>query len=236
MKKIYYIIILIVFLIFLYYFASSLPSFTEKIFVIASDSINSSTFSSVGTFGFKSTLERTDLLNEMININSQFIKDPPIKFPKVNDDIKYFYKLEKCFTNFNDYYLAKIKVQEALVNELKNLCSATSSLSDDELKQYFSSNTEYLNKKWGVDNFNDFSDLVLTIKELDGKEIISYELEESYFYISSNNTVNFRIILTPSDNVPVYVAGIIEIYNSNNYQTSPLVRFWGTKTLGGGIF
>ena len=44
---------------------------------------------------------------------------------------------------------------------------------------------KYLGEKWGIDNFNDFYEFVLTIKELNGKEITSYELEESYFYIES---------------------------------------------------
>lgn len=232
MKKLYYLIVGVVIIIFLYFIFSSLPTFLTKFTTVAQNSINTSSFSSSGSFGYKATSEREDLLKEMISINSNFIKNPPISFPKNNDDIKYFYKLTKCFSNFKTYYIAKLKVKDVLFNELPILLKNTSSLNETDLKTYFNNNATYLDNKWGINNFNDFFELVLTIKELNGKEITSYELEESYFYIESLKTANFRIIITPSDNTPIYIAGVIDVYGNTKHQTAPAVKFLGT-VLGG---
>lgn len=232
MKKIYYIIIFVTIIIFAYFLISELPSFSNKLTTITSNVVNSSNFSSTGTFSFKSTPERLELLNEIFTINSQFIKNPPIDFPKEKDEIKYFFKLAKYFPSFKTYYIAKLKVQDTLTNELPLLYKNTSNLSEAELKTYFNNNITYLETKWGIKNFNDFYELILTIKELNNLEITSYELEESYFTLPEQGTINFRIILTPKNNTPIYLAAISEIYNSNEYQVAPLVRFFGT-VLGG---
>jgi len=233
MKKIYYIIIGITIAMFLYWVVSSLPALLTKFTIVTQNSIGNSSFSSSGSFAYKSTPERTDLIEEMISINSDFIKNPPVPFPEEKNTIKNFYKLTKCFPNFKTYYIAKLKVTDTLFNELPVLLNATSSLTELELQKYFNSNTKYLGEKWGVNNFNDFYEVVLTIKQLNGKEIASYALEESYFYMPKLGTTNFRIIITPNDNdIPVYIAGIAEVYNKSDYQDAPVIKFLGT-VLGG---
>lgn len=232
MKKLYYIVIAIGVIVFAYFIVSSLPEFSKKFLTVANDSINNSSFSYTGSFAFKSTPEREDLVKEMININSKFITDPPLSFPDTKNDIKYFYKLENYFPEFKYYYITKLKVQDTLFNELPLLYNNTYSLSKDELQTYFNTNIQYLVEKWGVNNFDEFYDLVLTIKELNGENVSKYELEESYFYMANKGAVIFRIILTTESNSSVYLAVKSEVYNSTDYQSSPVVKFIGT-VLGG---
>jgi len=137
MKKIYYIIIGITIAMFLYWVVSSLPALLTKFTIVTQNSIGNSSFSSSGSFAYKSTPERTDLIEEMISINSDFIKNPPVPFPEEKNTIKNFYKLTKCFPNFKTYYIAKLKVTDTLFNELPVLLNATSSLTELELQKYF---------------------------------------------------------------------------------------------------
>ena len=232
MKKIYYIVVAVVVIIFAYFLISELPSFSNKLITVTSNAADNSKFSYTGTFAFKSTPERFELLNEMLNINSKFINNPPLAFPAPKNEIKNFYKLEKYFPDFKTYYITKLKVTDAIINELPLLHKNTSNLTEEELKVFFDNNTTYLETKWGINNFNDFYDLILTINEFDNLKKSSYELEESYFTMPNQGSVNFRLILSQENNTQIYLAAISEVYNSTNFQTNPVVKFFGT-VLGG---
>lgn len=228
MKKVYYSIVAIGVIVFTYWLFKSLPSFSTKLIAVTTDTINSTSFSSSGSFRFKSTPERTDLLQQMVYINTEFIKNSPnkIKEPKY---LKKFYKLEKFFPNFKNYYAAKLKVQNAIYTELPLLYSSTASLSELELRTYFDSNTSYLEKKWGINDFTEFTNIVSTIKQTNGNKVISCELEDSYFYIPEQNILSYRIILTLENKTNIYLAVNVHIYDFSDHQSVPLVRFLGTE-------
>ena len=53
-----------------------------------------------------------------------------------------------------------------------------------------------------------------------------------YFHFQKQGATHFRIIINTTDNKSVYVAVKAEIYNSTDYQTAPVIKFFGT-VLGG---
>ncbi len=228
MKKIYYIIVGLCVVIFVYGIVTVLPTFSQKVKTVTVDSLNDSSFSSYGNFGFKNTSERQELINAMININSNFIKNPPIKFSSETNSIKNFYKLEKFFSEFKYYYIAKLKITNILTEDLPKLYSETSSLSEANLQEYFKRNTANLSENWGISDFNDFSDLVYTLRQIDSQKITSYELEESYFYDPTFNQLNFRIEITLENNSSIYIGVLLE----PGVTTTPTIKFHGTSSGG----
>ena len=66
---------------------------------------------------------------------------------------------------------------------------------------------------------------------MNGKKAISYELEDSYYYIQDLNLVYFRIILNLEDESRIYLNVKVDIFGSSDSQTSPVVHFLGS--LGG---
>lgn len=228
MKKIYYIIVGLCVVIFAYWIITALPTFSQKVKTIAVDSLNDSSFSSYGNFGFKITSERQELINAMININSNFIKNPPRKFNQENNSIKNFYKLEKFFSEFKYYYISKIKITNILTEDLPKLYSETSSLSETNLQEYFKRNATNLSENWGINDFNGFSDLVYTLKQIEGQKITSYELEDSYFYDPTFNQLNFRIEISLENNSSIYIGVLLE----PSLTTTPTIKFYGTASGG----
>ena len=226
MKKVYYFMVAVCAIVFAHWIFTSLPTFSGKLLTVASNSISTSAFSSNGTFAFKSTSERTDLVKQMVYINSEFMKTMPIEASE-NNVVKNFYKLEQFFPTFKYYYIAKLKVRNAIYTELPILYDNTHALSDLELQEYFNNNIDYLEEKWGINDFSKFAGIVSTIKQTNGKKIASCELEDSYFYTSSTGVLNFRIIVTLEDTSTLYVNAKAYSYETNEYQSAPIVRFLG---------
>jgi len=230
MKKIYYIVVAIVVCIFAYWIILSIPSVSNKVLTITSTSLNNESFSTTGNFAFKNTPERLELLSQMLNINLEFINSPPIEATKTTKTtIKNFYKLEKFFPNFTSYYVAKDKIQTSLFTKLTSLITDTSSLSEQELQTYFNNNKPSLEKYWGINNFSEFSNIIKNLKAVNTNKITKYELEDSYFYIDSINCLNFRILLTLNNNENIYLGVQVYMFENNDYQTSPVIRFIDTS-------
>lgn len=232
MKKLYYIVIAIGVIIFGKWIITSLPTYFVKVTTVLSESMEESSFSSTGEFAFKSTPEKTNLILEMININTEFLKNPPIEFNNDDFTIKNFYKLQRFFPEFKYYYIAKLKIRDTLLNELPILYEKTHNLSESQVDTYFNNNKVYLEQKWGIEDSYELYDIVLTIKEINGKKVSSYELTDSYFYMPDTAILGFNIKLILEDNSEIYLCLNCEVFGSNEYQSTPIVRFYGS-TLGG---
>jgi len=228
MKKIYIIVVIIVSIIFLNWIIVALPEFSKKVFTVTSDTVSSNNASTNGSFAFKSTLEKKELLDAMLIINKNFItsyNEPELTTEKT---IENFHRLENFFPDFRYYYSSKQRIENIIFNELSNLYTSTSNMSESELETYFNNNIDYLRKNWGVKDISELKVLVSTIKELNNEKILSYELEDSYFYLPNTGTLNFRIQIYLENSSIIYLGVKIEMYNNNDeYQAAPVIRFHG---------
>ena len=233
MRKIYFIILSLVLIIFIYGGILVLKNEVPKLVYSSSHILDSTASPASGSSLFKSTPENSDLANAMISLHAEFTNHPPILNTKPKNNIDNFYKLENLFPDFNSYYVVKTKVANALYTELDSLYSNTLNLSSAKLDTYLKSNTEYLEKNWGINDSLELTYIVDTIKEKNGLKVISCELEESYIYSSLSNTLNFRIIVTLEDNSNLYLGVLINFNEISDYQSYPVIRFYGTK---GGLY
>lgn len=229
MKKIYYIVLSIVSIIFIAWAIKVLPQFVSKAFVVTSDSIASSSTSLTGSFGYKSVAEQEDLLIATLKLNTEFILNSSPTSSTSIFSMKNFHKIEKFFPDFKTYYSAKLKIKNVLQNEFAKLYNDTYSKTSNELEQYFNENMAILSQKWGITEFDDFANIVSSLKQTNGKNVLSCELENSYFYLENLDILNFRIILTLEDNSTFYLSLQAHIYESNDYQSAPTIKFYGTS-------
>jgi len=232
MKKTYFAIVAVVVIVFAYHLITALPTFAKKLFTVTSETLNSQSFSTSGSFAFKSTAENTELLTEMLRINYGFIKNSPIEFNEPEKEIRNFHKLEKFFPNFKYYYISKTATADTVFNEMSVLISETSGLSDSELRTYFDNNGEYLKEKWGITDFITFSETVYVIKQIDAKNEFSCELEDSYFYNANLNILSFRIIITGKNNSIIYLNAETNMYNESENLYVPTTKIFGTTSGG----
>lgn len=230
MKKLYIIAFVFVLIIFIYFGVTALNASLPKIAYSFNYFLSSSNDS--GEILFKSTPENEELVTAMLNIHKNFTNNPPIEHIKIENDINNFYKIQKLFPSFNSYYLGKIKITNAIYNELDKLESGTKNLFEEELNTYFINNAKYLDKNWGITDSSELIHLVDTIKLKKGQKVISCELEESYFYMPDINTTNFRIIVNLENNSKLYLGVLASFSETTNFQNSPVIRFYGTQ---GGI-
>ena len=232
MKKLYFIMFSILLIVFIYWGFSSLSSALPKLLYSSSYIFDQEKSINSGANLFKSTPENTDLINAMICLHTDFTNNPPVLDEKDENSILNFYKLEKYFPSFNSYYITKIKLANTLYTELDKLYNDTINLSNAELNAYFKNNTEYLESNWGLNNFSEFTSVVNTIKNKNGLKTVLCELEDSYLYSNSSNSLNFRIIVKLDDDLEIYLGVLIRFDDISDYQTYPVIRFYGTE--GGG--
>lgn len=228
MKKVYYIIVAIVSIIFIVFIVNSLPDFIDKLSIVTSDTISSSSPSVTSTFGYKSTKEQEDLLIATLKLNTTFIQNSTSAFDTSDFSIKNFYKLEKFFPNFKHYYSAKLKIKNTIQNEFLTLYNETNNKTETELNTYFNENIADLDTKWGITEFDDFTKIVSSIKQSGGQKVLSCQLEDSYFYINESSLLNFRIILTLENNSDIYIGVKTYMYKTTDYQSAPTIKFYGT--------
>ena len=229
MRKLYFIMFWILLIGFICWGVSGLGTSLPKLIYSSSYVLNQTASSNSGNNLFKSTPENLDLINAMISLHTDFTNNPPVLDDTPKNTIENFYKLEKFFPNFNSYYITKIKIANTLYNELDNLYNDTINLSTDSLNTYFKNNTEYLESNWGLKDFSEFVSVVNTIKNKNELKVKSCELENSYLYSSSSNTLNFRIIVKLDNNLEIYLGVLISFDETSDYQTYPVIRFYGTE-------
>lgn len=227
MKKIYYIIFSFVFIIFVVWIANILPQFISKVFIVTSDIAASNSTSQTGSFGYKSASEQEDLLIATLKLNTEFIQTSSPTASSVAFPMKNFYKLEKFFPDFKSYYSAKLKLRNVLQDDLVKLYNDTCSKDSNELQQYFTENAFILSQKFGITEFNDFENMITNLKQTNGQNILSCELENSYFYLDNLDILNFRIILTLEDNSIFYLFVQTYMYENTDYQSAPIIKFYG---------
>jgi len=228
MRKIYYIIFSLLLIFFIYWGATELYTAIPKLAYSYGYILSDTSSSSYGTSLFKSTPEKPALVNTMLQIHYDFTNNPDVLYEKPKDTVENFYKMENLFPSFNSYYVTKLKLSNTIYNELPNLYNNTFNLSNDELNTFFENNTEYLERNWGINSFSEFTNVIDSIQSKNGLKVKSCELEESYFYLPSSNTLKFRIIITLENDLTLYLGVSICYDEISDYQTYPVVRFLGT--------
>lgn len=157
MRKVFIIVIVIFLCIFVYFGGKMLVDYFNDVYIVMSDPNNNSSVS--GTFSFKSTPENIELINSYLAVNNSFI-DEMTKEVNNEKTINNVYELMDFFPSFKMYYSFKLKLENAIFNELPDLYNKTVSLSDLELKTFFENNTVYLDKYFGITTLEQLTNIV----------------------------------------------------------------------------
>ena len=119
-----------------------------------------------------------------------------------------------------------------IFDELPTLSSNVVELSNNEIEQYFNNHKNYLNNDLGIYDLDNFKDVVETLKPLKDSSIISYELENSYFLMEKQKTLNIRIIFNLENSNKVYLAYQIKMQDDNEFLILPQIKIFGTTSGG----
>jgi hypothetical protein len=230
-KKVYYIVVAIVVLALVYSIIKFFPTISYNFSKEFQSSISDSGFSSERRFSFKSTPERESLVAAIIQLNTNFLKESPLKSTPTKT-IKGFYKLEHFFTDYEYYYTIKQKMYKMIFDELPILSSNVVGLSNNEIEQYFNNHKNYLSNNFEISDLDNFKDIVETLKPLKDSAIISYELENSYFLMAKQKTLNIRIVFNLENSDKVYLAFQIKMQDDNDFLILPQIKVFGTTSGG----
>lgn len=232
MKKIYTIVLSFVIILFAYWALTALPPFIEKLFFVGYNLTTESESFSTGVFAFKSSSEQPELIKAMLSLSLDFAENSPIESKTKNQsEIKNFYKLEKFFPGFNFFYATELKLTEIIFSHIPSLQKELAPLSDKDIETYFNNNEKDLSAIYGITNYLEFANLYSTIENLDTSAKFECQLEDSYFYIESKNTLKCRLILSQENNEKVYLnVTITQAYDTPEI-TTPRIKIYGK--LGG---
>ena len=233
-KKAYYIVVAVVTFTIVYYIIKFFPSISSDLSKELRTAISNSSFSSENYFRFKSTPERETLLPAFLELNADFNNKSPLKDYDIKiKTIKNFYKLETYFSDYEYYYAVKQKMYNVIFTELPKLTSDVINLSNSEVSQYFNSHKNYLNNNFEISDLDNFNSIVETLKPLKSSNITSYELENSYFLMEKQKTLNIRIIFNLENSDKIYLAFQIKMQDDNGFKILPQIKVFGT--IAGGM-
>lgn len=193
MRKVFIIVIVIFICIFVYFGGKILVDYLNDAYVVLADPNNSSPS---GIFSFKSTPENLELINSYLVVNNSFIDEMS---KEVNNEktISNIYELIDFFPSFKIYYSFKLKLENAIFNELPNLYSKTVSLSTTQLKTFFENNGTYLDKNFGITTFEQLTNVVDNLSTLKSGNIKLGEIiTSSIFYNPYGECTVFLIDVT----------------------------------------
>lgn len=197
MRKVFIVTIAICICIFIYFGAKTFANYLDELNLMASDTIASNSTS--GSFTFKKTPENLELLNSYINVNNTFIdtlsKDVIRKESIENSD-----NLINFFPNFRMYYSAKLKIQKAIFDGMPYLIENAIPLSENELKIFYNDKFGYLNETFGIDKFEEFSNIISNLSYLkNGKFAHAEIIENSLTYNPYGKCTLFKLKLYNDD-------------------------------------
>lgn len=126
------------------------------------------------------------------------------KSETINEEIVTPYKSYLFLANYNgfidnvDFYSAIYSVASTYI---PNLYSELKKCDKEEIQKYYLNNKENIERKIGITNIEDFSNLIEGIKHLKGERIIfkSYRFDETTIK-SYENTVNANLIIQYENN------------------------------------
>lgn len=225
MKRAFIAIFAFVIIVFIYFGGKSAIEFYKNYKLILNDNVNS------GTFGFKQNPENQELVSIYLKIADNLIaKLPEDNTLSSKDKILDSYKLIDYFPDFKDYYSVKLKLSEAVFNELTPLYNSTVKLSENELKTFFSKKSDYLDKYFGLTKYENFLQFINKLKQYSTLNVSDVKVINDNLYYSDYKKVTvFRISITSgSDALCLEVNAFHEASTAN--QQAPVVAF---RPIGG---
>lgn len=228
MRKVFTVVIIIFTCLFVYFGAKMLWEYLNEVSIVMSDSLNEASTS--GTFAFKTTPENLELINSYLKVNNSFINEMS-KEVIVENSIDNIYSLVNGFPSFKNYYSARLKLEKAIFEGLPYLITEALTLSGNELENFFKDNLEYLDKTFGITEFEQFNNVITNLTYLQNKEIKYAEIpDSSAVYNPYGGSTIFRIKAGNDLNDFVYFSiNAYHGYDTKN-QKAPVIVF---NALGG---
>jgi len=135
----------------------------------------------------------------------------------------------KHFRNSSSYYVAELKLEEALYNYIPTLLKDTTNMTNSALKEYFANNMDVIEQKLGIVSDEVFVQFIGSMDKLNGKKYIRIDIPERAITENYTNLgINFLIELTLEDGSKVApISGTILHTKSTVNQKAPYVQFVG---------
>lgn len=229
MRKVFMIAIAICICIFIYLGAKNLGNYLNELSIMANDTISNNSAS--GNFTFKKTPENIELVNSYINVNDMFI-DTLSKNVVEEKTIENSDNLIDFFPTFKMYYSAKLKIQKAMFDGIPYLLNNAISLSENDLETFYNNKSEYLSEYFGINKFEEFSNIIITLSYLKDGEFNRVEIvENSLTYNPYGKCTLFKLKLY-NDDVEDFITFTVNAYLGYNtkYQKAPVIVI---RALGG---
>lgn len=177
---------------------------------------------------FKSVNENTSLLPSVLAVNESFLKTPPLK-KTTTKKLEKAYELLDFFPNNQTYHTAKRKIEKAVFTELPILHSRIAGLSDKELDSFFSANTLYLDKNFGITDIDDFRLLAFSLSSMKSGNIVGCSVvSDSVLFNSFDNSSLFNIVIETEDKKKMQLGVTARLESSSPNQNSPEVQIIGS--------
>lgn len=171
--------------------------------------------------------ENADIINAALSINNSFLNEKPFDTNYNDKELLNSSSIYDDFSSFKSYYFAKLKIETAVYERLNWLYSAILGMDEDKLLSYFNSNSDYIDKYWGITSFEEFRDFTNTILNLNGSSVKSCAVTSSGSYALSN-TIYFRIMVETKEGSYIYLNVSVSPEKSSKNQAAPLIKINGS--------
>lgn len=135
----------------------------------------------------------------------------------------------RYFKNSSNYYTGEIKLEEAFYNYIPELLSATVNMTNTELKGYFESNADIIERRLGIVNADEFVMFIGSMDRLNGKKYVKIDIPSNAITENYTNlAINFLVEFTLEDGsrmAPVSVS--ISHLKSTSNQSAPYIQIVG---------
>lgn len=225
MKHVFTVFVIIVVCIATYSLFSWFPYYFNELSASFNCAMNETSFTK--NFSFEKCIENPELLNSYFNINDSFI-DSFSKDIDRSDEIKNMYKTTSSFPDYKSYYSAKLKI-ERLINEgLPYIFDNLSSLNDEKTKNFYTKNFSYINKIFGITEFNDFDNIVLSLKKIENFNVNEILVSDNSIK-QDKNIVSFDVLVSShKDTIVLPISFYTNLYTEN--QNAPVLML---REIGG---
>jgi len=153
------------------------------------------------------------LKNDYINSNN---KDKLFEIGNIH-------KIENFFYTYKSYAIVKYKLLN-IIEDMPKLYSVTKGYSNDQLTNYFNSNSTYVDKVYGITDSTEFIDLAKSLSFLGSGKVNDATVKvETISFNYDNDYLTFSIELEGNNTSSYFVRA--EYYKSNDNQVKPYVSF-----------
>lgn len=141
-------------------------------------------------------------------------------------EIEEIYKIQNFFYEYKSYAVVKYKLLN-IIEDLPMLYLATKGYTDAQLESYFSKNTAYIEKYYGIQYSSDFIKLVKTLDFLDDGKISGAAINVGTISFDQDNDIfKVDIILTADNGQSSSYSIRSDYFKASDNQVLPYVKFY----------